>query len=86
MAKTKEELNELKQEYESLAKKLKGLTDEELKQITGGIAATAVSPDNTNCIQTLLKYTYNPKDANKPQTCGNCTHYHNGKCMSGREG
>ena len=36
MAKTKEELNQLKIEYEALNNKLKELTDEELKQITGG--------------------------------------------------
>ena len=36
MAKTKEELNELKQEYELLKSKLNELSEEELKQITGG--------------------------------------------------
>ena len=36
MAKTKEELNQLKQELESLNQKLKELTDDELKQVTGG--------------------------------------------------
>ena len=35
MAKTKEELNELKIEYESLNEKLKELSDDELKQVTG---------------------------------------------------
>ena len=34
--KTKEELNELKIEYESLNRKLAGLTDDELEQVTGG--------------------------------------------------
>ena len=34
--KTKEELNQLKQEYESLATKLQELTEDELKQVTGG--------------------------------------------------
>ncbi|MBQ0036212.1 MAG: class IIb bacteriocin, lactobin A/cerein 7B family, partial [Firmicutes bacterium] len=38
MAKTKEELNELKQEFEALTFKLKELTDEELKIVTGGSA------------------------------------------------
>ena len=38
MAKTKEELDQLKQECESLASKLKELTDDELKQVTGGRA------------------------------------------------
>ena len=35
MAKTKEELNELKQEYEALNDKLKELNPEELKEVTG---------------------------------------------------
>lgn len=37
MAKTKEELDQLKQECESLTNKLKELTDDELKQVTGGV-------------------------------------------------
>ena len=36
MKKTKEELNALKEEVEALDKKLRELTDEELKQVTGG--------------------------------------------------
>ena len=36
MPKTKEELTQLKNEYETLNKKLKELTDEELKEVTGG--------------------------------------------------
>ena len=35
--KTKEELRELKEEYESLANKLKELTEEELKLVISGI-------------------------------------------------
>ena len=34
--KTKEELNEIKEETEILSKKLNELTDEELAQVTGG--------------------------------------------------
>ena len=34
--KTKEELNKLKEEFETLNKKLAELSDEELKQVTGG--------------------------------------------------
>ena len=34
--KTKEELNALKEEIESLNKKLAGLTEEEMEQIVGG--------------------------------------------------
>lgn len=36
MAKTKEELENLKKEYESLTSKLNELTEEELKEVTGG--------------------------------------------------
>lgn len=36
MTKTQEELNTLKQEYESLTNKLKELTEEELIQVVGG--------------------------------------------------
>lgn len=36
MAKSKEELNALKEEFENISKKLYELTDEELTQVTGG--------------------------------------------------
>lgn len=36
MKKTKEELNQLKSEYETLNTKLKELSDEELKEVVGG--------------------------------------------------
>ena len=39
--KTKEELNALKEEVETLNKKLAELTDEELEQVTGGLAKKA---------------------------------------------
>ena len=39
MAKTKEELNKLKEEVEAVNEKLQELTDEELEQVTGGQAA-----------------------------------------------
>lgn len=38
MAKTKEELNNLKQELETLTFKLRELSDDELKEVTGGVA------------------------------------------------
>ena len=37
MTKTQEELNALKQEYESLNNKLQELNEDELKQVTGGL-------------------------------------------------
>ena len=42
--KTKEELNALKEEYETLNKKLAELTGEELAQVTGGMAVSFASP------------------------------------------
>ena len=44
MAKTQEELNALKEEVETLNKKLVELTDEELEQVTGGIPKLIPSP------------------------------------------
>ena len=40
--KTKEELNELKKEVEAVNEKLHELTDEELEQVTGGLAPLLV--------------------------------------------
>ena len=37
MAKTKEELNKIKEEVESLNEKLQKLTPEELEQVSGGV-------------------------------------------------
>ena len=37
MAKTQEELNQLKKEFEVLSNKLKELTEDELKLVTGGV-------------------------------------------------
>ena len=39
--KTKEELNALKEEVETVSKKLHALTDEELAQVSGGLAKKA---------------------------------------------
>ena len=46
--KTKEELNALKEEVEALNKKLAELTEEELKQVTGGgaFAITVSFPES----------------------------------------
>ena len=38
MAKTKEELNKIKEEVEAVNEKLHELTEEELEQVTGGLA------------------------------------------------
>ena len=40
MSKSKEELNEIKEEVESVNEKLQELTPEELEQVTGGIPLT----------------------------------------------
>ena len=41
--KTKEELNAIKNEVETVSRKLAELTDEELSQVTGGVERLAVS-------------------------------------------
>ena len=46
--KTKEELNALKEEVETLNKKLAELTDEELTQISGGATGTVKAFNNEN--------------------------------------
>jgi bacteriocin-like protein len=44
--KTKEELNALKEEVETLSKKLAELTEEELEQVSGGLAPVlTLEPD-----------------------------------------
>ena len=46
--KSKEELNELKEEYQSLTIKLRELTDDELKIVTGGVTFDIPDYDNQN--------------------------------------
>ena len=50
MAKTKEELKVLKEEVETISKKLAELSNDELKQVTGGmkivVVETALELDN----------------------------------------
>ena len=48
--KTKEELNELKIEYESLSRKLAELTDEELEQVSGGSEPNPTQIDVYDCL------------------------------------
>lgn len=43
--KTKEELQELKTEYEALNKKLAELTEDELKQVVGGFVTPTFDPN-----------------------------------------
>ena len=54
--KTKEELNALKIEYETLNKKLAELTDEELEQVTGG---SMITNQNMAAINMLKKFNKN---------------------------
>ena len=46
--KSKEELNALKEEVETVSKKLQELTDEELAQVSGGAAGTVKAFNNEN--------------------------------------
>lgn len=54
MSKTKEELKQLKIEYESFNKKLKDLSDDEIKEVTGGkiISIIPQQTDHSNLFQT----------------------------------
>lgn len=45
MAKTQEELNRLKKDYEELAEKLKGLSEEELEYIAAGAGSAFDVPE-----------------------------------------
>lgn len=82
MAKTKEELEQLKKEYEEISKKLKELTDEELAVITGG-TGIYVDPERTSCLWGKPNW-YNPIDNEAPQNCGNCIYYHAGICTASK--
>lgn len=48
MPKTKEELQQLKNRYESLNKELKELTEEELRQVIGGFANVELEQAGNN--------------------------------------
>ena len=49
--KTKEELNELKEEVEALNKKLAELTEEELKQVSGGFGPSSGKKKKLYCVK-----------------------------------
>ena len=53
MSKTKEELNELKEEVESVNEKLQELTEEDLEQVTGGGLARINESDVAPSISTV---------------------------------
>lgn len=55
MTKTKEELNKIKEEYDSLKRKINELSDEELKEVTGGDVTSA----------NVVGYNLNSNDFNK---------------------
>lgn len=52
--KTSEELNDLKEEYERLSKKLEELSEDELKEVTGGVRPNPDIPLND-----FFKQSYN---------------------------
>lgn len=86
--KTPEELNALKNEVDTLNKKLAELSEEELEQVTGGnaVASTPVSASQTTCLySSFTSRGYDPIDVNKPQSCGNCRSYNStkGECFEG---
>lgn len=52
MAKTIEELNQLKDEYETLIEKLKVLSEDELKEVCGGYVDNNIGPNWNSDIPT----------------------------------
>ena len=56
--KTKEELNALKEELETMNKKLAELTEDELKQVTGG-AFVCMNGDCATCSKTNCSHRRN---------------------------
>ena len=61
MAKTEQELKELKEEIERLRERLKGLSDNELERVVGGNAANQDSKifiNETSCVRLNLSMMY----------------------------
>lgn len=65
MPKTKQELNELKKEYEKLSLKLKELSSDELKEVTGGESIFDVPDSNKNNNPYAPNFYHNDVDKNK---------------------
>ena len=63
--KTKEELNVLKEEVETVSKKLQELTEEEMEQVTGGRPSTAIPLIVAATAPVLLKL-YGGQSKDKP--------------------
>ena len=63
--KTKEELNAIKEEVENLNKELRELTEEELKQVTGGQITGVPSADSIASTVTLFPPNSEELSANK---------------------
>ena len=79
MAKTQEELNQLKVEYETLNNKLKELSDDELKLVTGGSDNKEVGYNQYPCSNFSERYSGD-------YICGNCWSYSMGFCIAGKAG
>ena len=62
--KTKEELNELKEEVESMNEKLKELTPEELQQIYGGAFGPNVAEVIGKAVASGVLYSFNGNQNN----------------------
>ncbi|MCQ2911633.1 MAG: bacteriocin [Clostridia bacterium] len=60
MAKTKEELKELKQEIETLTFKLRELSDDELKEVTGGLG-NDIAPKDRDIAMVFQNYALYPR-------------------------
>ena len=68
--KTKEELNALKVEVETVSKKLNEINDEELEQVSGGISFQTTGPNETCRHHYLI-----PGNDDICKICATCTHF-----------
>ena len=64
MAKTKEELKELKQEVETVSRKLHELTDEELENVSGGVHVFLLADPVLEPAFSVLEHTVLPETLN----------------------
>ena len=82
--KTKEELNALKEEVETLNTKLHELTEDELKEVTGGGLIHARQNEEVNPETDYCAY-FEPKGGKNERLCKNCAHLdvRNSECFLG---
>ena len=86
--KAKEQLNALKEEVETVSKKLHELTEEEMEQVTGGRDLDSEPRGTINPEEDYCNDSFYPIDPNGPHLCKNCQRmdWNIMKCKFGRCG